>query len=337
MATAYLIMDNGETWVSYWEPGVVPIIDAGTPTYHNPNDGRTYIPLSSGGGSSGGGSSGGYSYYNQGDSISPGDYGGFSPGPSWSPGPAFSPGPSRPRFDPPVRPPEERSGILFPVDACWLLDNHEGQDEDIYARVEMDMGPARLRRKYRVVPHVRKAKIFLTSEQSKIFHEWFEWTLGVGQLRWIGQFHDIGYGIRWFEAEFVKPWEAEFVALGTKNEDGNADRAWKVSVEVRLYGEGQIHNPLLDPNAVAKFGARLKLPLVTESSLDIVRNFTISLKLPLTSSYTDATMVATFSLPVESRTLPTQGLYAEMFTYLSSSAKIGGWARLSAEFGLPLT
>lgn len=258
-------------------------------------------------------------------------------GPAVSPAPALSPGPTCPRFDPPVRPPEERSGILFPVDACWLLDNHEGQDEEIYARVEMDMGPARLRRKYTQVPHVRKAKIFLTAEEAKVFHEWFEYTLGVGQLRWIGQFHDIGYGIRWFEAEFVKPWEAEYVALGEKNGDGVAGRAWKISIEVRLYGEGQIRNPLLDLNATAKFSARMRLPLVTKSSLDIVRYFTVSFSCPLTSSYSDVKIDATFSCPLVSQVLPPAGLTAEFFTYLSSNAKMGGMARMSADFTLPLT
>lgn len=244
------------------------------------------------------------------------------------------PGPSEPRFDPPVRLPEERSGILFPLDACWLLDNHEGQDEEIYARTDMDMGPARLRRKYTQVPHVRRAKIFLTFEESKIFHEWFEWTLGVGQLRWIGQFHDIGHGIRWFEAEFVKPWEAEYVALGIPNEDGNASRAWKISVEVRLYGEGQIHNPLLDPNATADFRAAIRLPLVTQSSLDVVKKFTASFQCPLTSSYSDVKMEANFLLPLESQVNPPAGLEADFMTYLSSSASMRGWARFTASFSM---
>lgn len=246
----------------------------------------------------------------------------------------ISPGRVCPNFDPPVRPPERRTGILFPLDACWLLDNHEGQDEDIYARTDMDMGPARLRRMYTVVPHVRRAKIFLTSDEAKIFHEWFEWAIGVGELRFIGQFHDVGRGIRWFEAEFVKPWEAEFVALGEKNEDGVASRAWKISVEVRLYGEGNIHNPLLDPTAKADFKAGFKLPLVTQSSLNVVKKFTASFKCPLTSSYSDVKMEANFSLPLESHVNPPAGLEANFMTYLSSSAVMGGWARFRASFSM---
>lgn len=254
----------------------------------------------------------------------------FSPGPP-------RPGPSVPRFDPPIRPPDERSGILFPIDKCWLLDTHEGQDEEIYARVNMDMGPARLRRKYTVVPHVRRAKIFLTSEESKVFHEWFEFTIGVGQLRWIGQFHDIGYGIRWFEAEFVKPWEAEYVALGTKNEDGNAGRAWRISIEVRLYGDGQIYNPLLDPTATADFKASFTLPLVTKNSPTVVNFLTANFSLPLTSQYSNVKLEAGFRLPLEGHALPAAGMSANFFTYLSSSGHIDGWERFETSFVLPLT
>lgn len=249
-------------------------------------------------------------------------------------GAELSPGPSCPRFDPTVRPPERKSGLLFPLDACWLLDSHEGQDEDIYARTDMDMGPARLRRMYTVVPHVRRAKIFLTAAEAKVFHEWFEWGIGVGQLRFIAQFHDAGYGIRWFEAEFVKPWEAEYVALGERNEDGNAARAWKISVEVRLYGEGTIRNPLLDSNAYADFGAKFNLPLVTKISPNVVKKFTASFSLPLTSSYSDLKMEATFTLPLESETKPPYGLEAEFMTYLSASGVMSGWARLSADFSM---
>ena len=47
----YITREDGKIWVSYWNVGEVPIIDAGTPTYHH-TDGRTYIPYeqSSGGG-----------------------------------------------------------------------------------------------------------------------------------------------------------------------------------------------------------------------------------------------------------------------------------------------
>ena len=181
-------------------------------------------------------------------------------------GPSFSPGPSRPRFDPPIRPPEERSRIFFPVDKCWLLEKHEGQDDEIYARVDMDMGPARLRRKYTVVPHVRKATIFLTSEEASVFHNWFEQIIGVGQLRWTGLFHDIGRGLRWFEAEFTKPWEAELVPLGEKNADGNAARGWKISIEVRLYGDGLIDKPGSDTSLTA-FSANVRLTILCATSI----------------------------------------------------------------------
>lgn len=333
MATLYYTDSSGTRWVSYWEPNVVPRLDSDVVRRIDEN-GRYWVLDQSGidwidyqGGAKS----------ESGPSISPGDFppthGAFSPGPAWSPGPP-RPGPTPPNFDPPVRPPERRTGLLFPLDICWILEGHEGQDEDIYARVNMDMGTARLRRMYTVVPHVRRAKIFLTFEESKVFHEWFEWTLGVGELRFIAQFHDAGYGIRWFEAEFVKPWEAEYIALGTPNEEGNAGRAWKISVEVRLYGEGQIHNPLLDPTATAKFRGAFKLPLVTQSSLDVVNFFTLRLSCPLTSSYSDVKMEAAFELPLEGRALPASSLTAEFFTYLSSSAKIGGWARFTASFTL---
>lgn len=244
---------------------------------------------------------------------------------------AISPGPSEPRFDPPIRPPEERSGILFPIDACWLLDAHSDQAEELYARVEMDMGAARLRRKYTKIPTVRRAKIFLTSNEARKFHEWFELTLGVGQLRFIAPFHDIGRGVRWFEAEFTKPWEADLVPLGERNEDGNAARAWRISVEVRLYGNGLEHNPLLDPSA-RKFSAHFRAPLLSEGKLDVVAHFAARFSCPLESFTARSPMEAEFVCPLESAYVNPNVIYAGFFCYLDSTVKMNGRILFEAEF-----
>ena len=248
----------------------------------------------------------------------------------------ISPGPSRPHFDPPIRPPSRQTGILFPLKVCWLLDSHSGQDEEIYARTDMDMGPARLRRKYTQVPHVRSAKMFVTADEAKKFHEWFEVTLGVGQLRFIAQFHDIGAGLRWFEAEFVEPWEAEFVPLAEQNKDGNAERAWKISVKVRLYGEGMLHNPLLDPNAKANFGVKFKLPLLTQNSSQVTKKFTVNFKLPLTSLYNTDSMSVNFSLPLVSELKPPDPWRVWFRTYLIGQCSAVGKNRFKVNFSLPL-
>lgn len=241
---------------------------------------------------------------------------------------------STPRFDPGIRPEERLTGIVFPLDSCWLLDTHQGQDEEFYARTEHDRGPARTRRKYTEVPHVREAKIFLTSEEAKIFHDWYEWTLGVGQLRFIAQFHEIGVGLRWFEAEFNEPWNAEYVALGEANKDGNAERAWRISVAFRLYGKGMETNPALGtPRFITKF----TLPLVSQNTTENVTNFTTSFQLPLTSLVSDVTLSTNFSAPLVSHVTPEHGLSSHFYVYLSATCSVPGKVRLRTSFKAPLT
>lgn len=235
-----------------------------------------------------------------------------------------------PRFEPSIRKPLERSGIIFPIDACWLLDKHEEQAEDIYARTEMDIGPARLRRKYTEVPVVRKAQIFLNAEQSKRFHEWFENTLGVGQLRFQAQFHGVGQGIRWFEAEFVKPWEAEYVALGEINEDGNAERAWKITVELRLYGDGTMRDPRETPD----FAANFKLPLETKCFLKDANYLTVQFSCPLTSRFSNDTLEVNFFMPLVSRGVSPNTFGVDFYTYLSAKATMRGKRNFSVHFSM---
>ena len=217
-------------------------------------------------------------------------------------------------YDPSIHRPLERSGIVFPINACWLLDTHSEQAEDIYARTEVDVGPARYGRKYTEVPAVRSAKIFLNFEQSKKFHEWYEDTLGAGTLRFSAQFHEVGVGIRWFEAEFVKPWSAEFVASGNINEEGVAERMWKISVELRLYGDGSMR----DPRETPELSARFVLPLVTKCSMKDANFLTASFSCPLTSYVNTDTMSAAFSTSLSSLVISQSALSAGFYTYLSS-------------------
>lgn len=136
---------------------------------------------------------------------------------------------------------------------CWLLENHEGQDEDIYARTEMDVGPARLRRMYRRVPHVRKAEIFLHGAEPAAFHEFFEETLNRGMNRFTAPFISREGGTRYYECEFVKPYDAEFVLLS------EARRAWRVRCEFRLYGDGSLDSgELLPAKFVSEYGVQLR-------------------------------------------------------------------------------
>lgn len=136
---------------------------------------------------------------------------------------------------------------------CWLLENHEGQDEDIYARTEMDVGPARLRRMYRAVPHIRKAEIFLHGEEPAAFHAFFEETLDRGTNRFTAPFISREGGTRYYECEFVKPYDAEFVLLS------EARRAWRLRCEFRLYGDGTLDPGDMQPAKLAsEYGVRLR-------------------------------------------------------------------------------
>lgn len=136
---------------------------------------------------------------------------------------------------------------------CWLLENHEGQDEDIYARTEMDVGPARLRRMYRAVPHVRKAELFLHGDEPAAFHAFFEETLNRGMNRFTAPFISREGGTRYYECEFVKPYDAEFVLLS------EARRAWRVRCEFRLYGDGSLDSgELLPVKLVSEYGTQLR-------------------------------------------------------------------------------
>ena len=132
-------------------------------------------------------------------------------------------------------------GIYWPQELpCWLLDSHEGQDEDIFARTPVDYGPDRLRRMYPTVPHVRKAALFLHGDTPKIFHEFFENDLDVGSRRFLAPFREIGAFERFYECEFVEPYSADYVSLA------GAKRAWRVQCKFRLYGNGE-PSPYLKP------------------------------------------------------------------------------------------
>lgn len=143
--------------------------------------------------------------------------------------------------------------ILWPEELpCWLLDSHEGQDEDIYARTPVDYGTDRLRRMYPSVPQIRKAAIFLHGDKPRRFHEFFENDLDVGSRRFIAPFRDFSGQDRFFECEFVEPYTAEYVAMAF------AARAWRVQCQFRLYGNGSLETPYKTPAALsARLGVRL--------------------------------------------------------------------------------
>lgn len=132
-------------------------------------------------------------------------------------------------------------GIYWPQELpCWLLDSHEGQDEDIFARTPVDFGPARMRRMYPSVPHIRKAAMFLHGDLPKLFHDFFENDLDVGSRRFLAPFREIGGFERFYVCEFVEPYSAEYVSLA------GAQRAWRVQCTFRLYGDG-VESPYLTP------------------------------------------------------------------------------------------
>lgn len=139
----------------------------------------------------------------------------------------------------------EDIGVYWPQELpCWLLDSHEGQDEEIFARTPVDYGPARLRRMYPTVPHVRKAALFLHGDLPKLFHEFFENDLDVGSRRFLAPFREIGGFERFYVCEFVEPYSAEYVSLA------GAKRAWRVQCAFRLYGDG-MDSPYLAPAELA--------------------------------------------------------------------------------------
>ena len=166
------------------------------------------------------------------------------------------------------------TGIYWPEELpCWLLENHEGQFEDIYARTEVCEGPARTRRMYVAVPQIRKAELFLHANdygddsETKIFHEFFENTLDVGSKRFMCPFRAFTGSTRWYECEFVEPWQAEFVLLA------GAKRSWRVRCTFRLYGEGIIkpdnmEAALLEMNAAIILKGKAKLWTQANLSMD---------------------------------------------------------------------
>lgn len=156
---------------------------------------------------------------------------------------------------------------------CWLLENHEGQDEDIYARTEMDVGPARTRRMYRRVPHLRKAELFLHADEPAAFHEFFEESLDRGARRFVAPFISREGGTRYYECEFVKPYESEFVLLS------DARRAWRLRCEFRLYGDGSLESGELAPaKLVLEYGVQLKMGAVARTTAVLHSEFGVSLE-----------------------------------------------------------
>lgn len=218
--------------------------------------------------------------------------------------------------------------LYFPLDKCWLLNSHKAQYEEIYARTSMDTGPDRTRRKYITVPQVRNASIFLTSDEAKTFHEWFEGLLQVGSRRFYAQFHDPGVGILWFEAEFVKPWEAEFVPLGDINAEGKAGRAWKINIELRIYGSGSLDKPDIDPKEGA-FSVELRIPLVTDFLHEYEEKFAVLLECPLTFTSNFEKMTASVECPLNFSFVDTYRIQTILFVFYQGGAVLQGWQRFS--------
>lgn len=184
--------------------------------------------------------------------------------------------------------------IYWPAEfPCFLLENHEGQDEDIYARTEVDFGPARLRRKYRVVPHQRKAEIFFHGDQPAAFHYFFENDLDRGQRRFMAPFQAIeGSEIRFFETEFVEPYEAEFVLLA------EAKRAWRVKCKFRLYGEGKIDSGAMLP---ADMSMGLRVILRGKSRIEAPANLALSCGVELKGVVGQQSMDVGFGIELKGR------------------------------------
>ena len=195
------------------------------------------------------------------------------------------------------------TGIYWPAQLpCWLLENHEGQYEDIYARTEVCEGPARLRRMYMAVPQIRKAEIFLhfdpddaEKSESTIFHEFFEQTLDVGARRFMCPFKSFTGGIRYYECEFAEPWEAEFVLLA------NAKRAWRVQVKFRLYGDGIIVPTDMD---AAEFEFRGAIHLKTKGALETRANMSIDFPINLFGKQGVNDMAIDFPIALKGHVVP---------------------------------
>lgn len=194
------------------------------------------------------------------------------------------------------------TGIYWPEELpCWLLEGHEGQYEDIYARTEVCEGPARLRRMYMAVPQIRKAELFLQAKdygddsETKIFHEFFENTLDVGALRFMAPFRAFSGGTRWYECEFVEPWNAEFVALA------GAKRAWRVKSSFRLHGEG-----ILKPENMeaAEFEFKAGIILKNKGKLWTRANLSINYGIELIGRQGVNDFEAAFGIQLKGKAIP---------------------------------
>ena len=166
--------------------------------------------------------------------------------------------------------------IYWPKDfPCFLLDDHEEQAEELYARVEMESGAARLRRKYPTAPKQRKAVLFLEGADPARFDAFYENDIQCGVLRFSAPFQTVEHaaGIRFFDCEFVEPYQAEYVALA------EGKRAWRVTCKFRLYGEGRIDSGMLVP-AELRAGVRvvLKGRAAMRAPASLQKTFTIALK-----------------------------------------------------------
>ena len=203
--------------------------------------------------------------------------------------------------------------IYWPAELpCWLLENHEGQDEDIYARTEMSYVAARQRRMYTAVPHIRRCEIFLHGDMPALFHDFYERAIDVGALRFIAPFRALSGETRYYECEFVEPYDAEFVLLS------EARRAWRVRCAIRLYGDGKLESGELEP---AEFSARFSVRLAGQGAVTPTAALGADFGIAMHGIYGDMPLYADFGVELAARQRDADSLGGAVFMIaLSGSA-----------------
>lgn len=116
----------------------------------------------------------------------------------------------------------------------FLAEGHAVELLPVYADTAMRTGHARRRRIFTTSPRLVSVSLRLTPAQAAAFDAWFEGPLRVGTRPFTAIVANQGPGVRYWEATFEAPYEAEALPGGR----------WRVTAQLRLTGEGSATPPV---------------------------------------------------------------------------------------------
>lgn len=121
----------------------------------------------------------------------------------------------------------------FPV---FQQSGHGVRQDSLFSTFKPKSGHARVRRIWTIAPRTVSVELFLTRNQTLLFHQWFEDVLIAGELPFSARVASQGgTGLLWWYAEWKSP--------PSYDPRPSQDGLWRVSGELILTGSGSVSAP----------------------------------------------------------------------------------------------